>query len=263
MQTLSALDHRVRRISPDTTTGKYVPPPDPPSSRELQLQLQLPSAQSSASDLSNVSSSSDHSVAHSPVAKTLVARLSFWSRLSTRVLVALPTTEDAQVDVPGTTSFQGRESLDRIIEDGETEPAVVLNHKRDQITKAQKQQELLADLDALPSAVSERNRLSMRVTNVVQSAFARHDLNKQLGAVALLNFQGETRTETDVVFNDVWANNGDYISRAQKISFEAIATSVSRVLPEGERLLSGWTLFAPKELNTKIDDKFEEKVLSL
>ncbi|KAH0583578.1 hypothetical protein H2248_009201 [Termitomyces sp. 'cryptogamus'] len=177
-------------------------------------------------------------------------------------------------------------------------------------------------------------------TNVVQSAFARHVLNKQLGAVALLNPQSETRTETDIVFNDVWANNGDSISRAyagtsalkgdftrtgrrdlsgmlndgvnslarmytatfsdwfsqavidfilgyrrlsvfsefllklqstdprdlirlSKIRAEAIATSVSRVLPEGERLLSGWTLFAPRELNKRIGDKFEEKVLLL
>ena len=57
-------------------------------------------------------------------------------------------------------------------------------------------------------------------------------LNRQLGAVALLN-QEERRTEMDVVFNDgawsfyasvlvlmrlvaciVWANNGDAISRA-------------------------------------------------
>ncbi|KAG5645593.1 hypothetical protein DXG03_005731 [Asterophora parasitica] len=51
--------------------------------------------------------------------------------------------------------------------------------------------------------------------------------------------------------------------RLSKIRAEAIATSVSRVLPEGERLLSGWTLFAPEELNTKIGDKFEEKVLLL
>ncbi|KAG6856457.1 hypothetical protein H0H87_004317 [Tephrocybe sp. NHM501043] len=177
-------------------------------------------------------------------------------------------------------------------------------------------------------------------TNVVQSAFARYVLNKQLGAVALLNPQGETRTETDLVFNNIWANNGDAISRAyagtsalkgdftrtgkrdlsgmlndgvnslarmytstfsdwfsqavidfllgyrtisvfsefllklqstdprdlirlSKIRAEAIATSVSRVLSEGERLLSGWTLFAPEELNIKMGDKFEEKVLLL
>ncbi|RDB21105.1 Phosphatidylinositide phosphatase SAC2 [Hypsizygus marmoreus] len=177
-------------------------------------------------------------------------------------------------------------------------------------------------------------------TNVVQSAFARYVLNKQLGAVALLNPQGEGRTEIDLVFNDVWANNGDAISRAyagtsalkgdftrtgkrdlsgllndgvnslarmytstfsdwfcqavidfmlgyrtvtvfsefllklqstdprdlirlSKIRAEAIATSVSRVLAEGERLLSGWTLFAPEELNVRIGDKFEEKVLLL
>ncbi|KAG6832044.1 hypothetical protein H0H92_005466 [Tricholoma furcatifolium] len=198
-------------------------------------------------------------------------------------------------------------------------------------------------------------------TNVVQSAFARYILNRQLGAVALLNPQNETRAEIDVVFNDVWANNGDAISRAyagtsalkvcvtsftlvaqvlmmysfrfkgdftrtgkrdltgmlndgvnslarmytatfsdwfsqavidfilgyrtisvfseflvklqstdprdlvrlSKIRAEAIATSVSRVLPEGERLLSGWTLFAPAALNTKFGDKFEEKILLL
>ncbi|KAL1944714.1 hypothetical protein VTO73DRAFT_3144 [Trametes versicolor] len=176
-------------------------------------------------------------------------------------------------------------------------------------------------------------------TNVVESAFARHVLNRQLGAVALLN-QDERRTEMDVVFNDVWANNGDAISRAyagtsalkgdftrtgkrdlagllndgvnslarmysstfadwfsqavidyilgnrttsvfseflnklqstdpreliriSKIRADAIATCVSRVLPEGERLLSGWTLFAPEELNAKMGDKFEEKVLLL
>ncbi|KAI9057938.1 hypothetical protein FKP32DRAFT_1582863 [Trametes sanguinea] len=176
-------------------------------------------------------------------------------------------------------------------------------------------------------------------TNVVESAFARHVLNRQLGAVALLN-QDKGRTEMDIVFNDVWANNGDAISRAyagtsalkgdftrtgkrdlagllndgvnslarmysstfadwfsqavidfilgnrttsvfseflnklqstdpreliriSKIRADAIATCVSRVLPEGERLLSGWTLFAPEELNTKVGDKFEEKVLLL
>jgi len=51
-------------------------------------------------------------------------------------------------------------------------------------------------------------------TNVVESAFARHVLNRQLGAVALLNPSEEKRTEVDIVFNDVWANNGDAISRA-------------------------------------------------
>ncbi|OBZ69155.1 Proteasome subunit beta type-5 [Grifola frondosa] len=178
-------------------------------------------------------------------------------------------------------------------------------------------------------------------TNVVEesSAFARHVLNRQLGAVALLNPEDQ-RTETDIVFNDVWANNGDAISRAyagtsalkgdftrtgkrdltgllndgvnslarmysstfadwfsqavidfmlgtrtltvfsefllklqstdprdliriSKIRADAIATCVSRLLPEGERLLSGWTLFAPEELNTRVGDKFEEKVLLL
>ncbi|KAF9532199.1 SacI homology domain-containing protein [Crepidotus variabilis] len=177
-------------------------------------------------------------------------------------------------------------------------------------------------------------------TNVVQSAFARYALNKQLGAVALLNPSNAGRTDADMAFNDVWANNGDAVSRAyagtsalkgdftrtgkrdltgmlndgvnslarmytstfsdwfsqavidfmlgnrtisvfsefllklkstdprdlirlSKIRAEAIATSVSRVLPEGERLLSGWTLFSPQELNTKMGIKFEEKVMLL
>lgn len=51
--------------------------------------------------------------------------------------------------------------------------------------------------------------------------------------------------------------------RLSKIRTEAIATSVARVLPEGEGLLSGWTLFAPEELNTRLGSKFEEKVLLL
>ncbi|KAK7467319.1 hypothetical protein VKT23_004376 [Stygiomarasmius scandens] len=63
-------------------------------------------------------------------------------------------------------------------------------------------------------------------TNVVQSAFARHVLNKQLGAVALLNPSAEGKTETDVVFNDVWANNGDAISRAYA-GTSALKVSVS------------------------------------
>jgi hypothetical protein len=51
--------------------------------------------------------------------------------------------------------------------------------------------------------------------------------------------------------------------RLSKIRAEAIASCVSRVLNEGERLLAGWTLFSPMELNVKITDKFEEKVLLL
>lgn len=49
--------------------------------------------------------------------------------------------------------------------------------------------------------------------------------------------------------------------RISRIRAEAIAECVSRVLPEGERLLSGWTLFSPADLNTKFGEKFEEKVL--
>ena len=51
--------------------------------------------------------------------------------------------------------------------------------------------------------------------------------------------------------------------RLSRIRAEAIATSVARVLTEGERLLSGWTVFSPSELNIKFCDKFEEKVLLL
>jgi hypothetical protein len=51
--------------------------------------------------------------------------------------------------------------------------------------------------------------------------------------------------------------------RLSNIRAEAIATCVSRVLEEGETLLSGWTLFSPTALNTKLAEKFEEKVLLL
>jgi hypothetical protein len=36
----------------------------------------------------------------------------------------------------------------------------------------------------------------------IESAFARHVLNIQLGAVALLNTSEEGKTEMDIVFND-------------------------------------------------------------
>jgi hypothetical protein len=39
-------------------------------------------------------------------------------------------------------------------------------------------------------------------------------INKQLAVVALLNISEAGQTEMDIVFNDVWANNGDAISRA-------------------------------------------------
>ncbi|KAH7103991.1 SacI homology domain-containing protein [Auriculariales sp. MPI-PUGE-AT-0066] len=176
-------------------------------------------------------------------------------------------------------------------------------------------------------------------TNVVQSAFARYVLHKQLETLALLN-EGESKTDADVIFNDVWANNGDAISheyagtsalkgdftrtgkrditgmlndgvnslarvysstfsdwfsqtvidyvlgnraisvfseflhnlastdprellRISKVREAAIETCTARVLNEDERLLSGWTLFSPVDLNTRISNQFEEKVLLL
>lgn len=51
--------------------------------------------------------------------------------------------------------------------------------------------------------------------------------------------------------------------RISRIRAEAVATSVARVLEDGERLLSGWTLFAPEQLNVKVGSHFEEKVLLL
>ena len=51
--------------------------------------------------------------------------------------------------------------------------------------------------------------------------------------------------------------------RLSNIRAEAIAMCVSRVLEEGETLFSGWTLFSPVALNTKLGEKFEEKVLLL
>lgn len=82
---------------------------------------------------------------------------------------------------------------------------------------------------------------------------------------AVIDFMLGNRTIT--VFSEFLLNlqstDPRDLIRLSKIRAEAIATSISRVLPEGERLLSGWTLFAPEELNTRICDKFEEKVLLL
>lgn len=82
---------------------------------------------------------------------------------------------------------------------------------------------------------------------------------------AVIDFMLGYRTTT--VFSEfllkLQSTDPSALVRLSKIRAEAIATSVSRVLPEGERLLSGWTLFAPEELNTRISLKFEEKVLLL
>ncbi|KAG8963113.1 hypothetical protein FRC03_003389 [Tulasnella sp. 419] len=51
-------------------------------------------------------------------------------------------------------------------------------------------------------------------TNVVMSAFARHVLNSQLQAVGFSGTQTGKISEVDAIFNAVWANNGDAISRA-------------------------------------------------
>jgi phosphatidylinositol 4-phosphatase len=51
--------------------------------------------------------------------------------------------------------------------------------------------------------------------------------------------------------------------RISKIRSSAIETCTSMVLSEGEQLQYGWTLLSPEELNTKISDSFEEKVLLL
>lgn len=51
--------------------------------------------------------------------------------------------------------------------------------------------------------------------------------------------------------------------RTEAIRTEAIADSVSRVLSEGESLLSGWTVLSPAELGTRFSDKLQEKILLL
>ncbi|KAG6820642.1 hypothetical protein H0H93_013841 [Arthromyces matolae] len=191
-------DDQIRYMSPTVAT--------------FDQELHQPSARSSSSDLSNPSLS-DHPTASNPVAKALAARLSFWSRLSKRTSVTLPTTEDEtnvrdQTLVSQSAALLGEQesdSLEQIIDEGKVEPAVVLNsilaatapppvsseeknseletkivretvkefsrgamyfaytfditrslqHKQDQMAKAQKQHELLADLDVLPPTDSE------------------------------------------------------------------------------------------------------------
>lgn len=73
---------------------------------------------------------------------------------------------------------------------------------------------------------------------VVQSAFARHLLDKQLGAVALLSSPTTGRSEIDIVFNDVWANNGDAISRAYAGPF-SLDTAYKSLLTEEATIHAG------------------------
>lgn len=80
---------------------------------------------------------------------------------------------------------------------------------------------------------------------------------------AVIDFMLGNRTITvfSEFLNKLKSTDPRDLIRLSKIRTEAIATSVSRVLPEGEQLLSGWTLFSPEEINTKVGMKFEEKVL--
>lgn len=43
----------------------------------------------------------------------------------------------------------------------------------------------------------------------------------------------------------------------------SVETCSARVLSDGETRVSGWTLFAPTEMNVKAGQEFEEKVLLL
>ena len=46
-----------------------------------------------------------------------------------------------------------------------------------------------------------------------------------------------------------------------KIWADAIETCSLQVLSEGQKQIRGWTLFPLVDLNTRLNDKFEEKVL--
>lgn len=82
---------------------------------------------------------------------------------------------------------------------------------------------------------------------------------------AVIDFMLGNRTTT--VFSEfllkLQSTDPRELIRLSRVRAEAIATSVSRVLDEGEPLLAGWTLIAPEQLNVKVSDKFEEKILLL
>ena len=82
---------------------------------------------------------------------------------------------------------------------------------------------------------------------------------------AVIDFMLGNRTLT--VFSEfllkLQSTDPSELIRVSKIRAEAIATSVARVLEDGERLLSGWTLLSPSDVNTKVGNRFEEKVLLL
>lgn len=51
--------------------------------------------------------------------------------------------------------------------------------------------------------------------------------------------------------------------RISKIRAAAIETCSSRVVSDGERQLGAWTLLSPLEMNVRLSNKFEEKVMLL
>lgn len=53
------------------------------------------------------------------------------------------------------------------------------------------------------------------------------------------------------------------VLRLSKIREAAIEHSGSLVILEDEKLVAGWTLLSPIYFNTRIADKFEEKILIL
>ncbi|KZT33580.1 hypothetical protein SISSUDRAFT_1054071 [Sistotremastrum suecicum HHB10207 ss-3] len=177
-------------------------------------------------------------------------------------------------------------------------------------------------------------------TNVVESAFARSVLQTQLSSIGIAVYALSARSEVDVVFNDMWANNGDMISREyagttalksdytrtgkrdfggilhdgmnsiarvfsstfsdwfhqsvidymlghrslsvfseflvklsstdphdlirlSKVRAAAIESCSETLLPEDELLCYGWTLLGPVDFDTRLTEKFVEKILLL
>ncbi|KAF8333945.1 SacI homology domain-containing protein [Cantharellus anzutake] len=73
-------------------------------------------------------------------------------------------------------------------------------------------------------------------TNVVQSAIDRHMLDVQLQALAIVPSPAQNK-EIDMIFNDVWANNGDAISRTYA-GTSALKVYIAGMLNDGVNSLA-------------------------
>ena len=99
--------------------------PDP-SNLEAGRLIVRPSSPSAQSISSELSSSSENSIARSPVFKTVAERLSFWSRLSKRPNTSSSIEQQQPLIAEPLTLTEEQETFDRLTNGGREQPAEVM-----------------------------------------------------------------------------------------------------------------------------------------